>query len=60
MSDAVDNAELMLICVSLAYKESASELRKVACLLRNDSQQVPRLVQTAVSRPTTVTSRRLT
>ena len=36
MSDAVDNAELMLICVSLAYKESASELRNVACLLRND------------------------
>ena len=31
MSDAVDNAELMLICVSLAYKESASELRN--CLL---------------------------
>ena len=36
MSEAVDNAELMLICVSLAYKESASEWRKVACLLRND------------------------
>ena len=36
MSEAVDNAELMLICVSLAYKESASELRKAACQLRND------------------------
>ena len=35
MSDAVDNAELMLICVSLKYKESASELRNVPCLLRN-------------------------
>ena len=58
MSEAVDNAELMLICVSLAYKESASEWRKVACLLAptTDSEC---LVQTAVSRPTTVTSRRL-
>ena len=25
MSDAVDNAEVMLSCISLAYKESASE-----------------------------------
>ena len=25
MSDAVDNAEVMLFCISLAYKESASE-----------------------------------
>jgi hypothetical protein len=24
MSDAVDNAEVMLSCISLAYKESAS------------------------------------
>jgi hypothetical protein len=27
MSDAVDNAEVMLSCISLAYKESASKLR---------------------------------
>ena len=27
MSDAIDNAEVMLSCISLAYKESASELR---------------------------------
>jgi hypothetical protein len=26
MSDAVDNAEVMLSCISLAYKESASKL----------------------------------
>jgi F0F1-type ATP synthase gamma subunit len=25
MSDAVDNAEVMLSCISLAYKESASK-----------------------------------
>ena len=27
MSDAVDNAEVMLSCISLAYKESASKFR---------------------------------
>jgi hypothetical protein len=27
MSDAVDNAEVMLSCISLTYKESASKFR---------------------------------
>jgi hypothetical protein len=34
MSDAVDNAEVMLSCISLAYKESASKLRARAAVVR--------------------------
>ena len=32
MSDAIDNAEAMLSCISLAYKESASEQTSAAVL----------------------------
>jgi hypothetical protein len=39
MSDAVEGAEVMISCISLAYKESASELQfchPSACLLIQD------------------------
>ena len=55
MSAAVDNAELMLICVSLKYKESASELRNCVPAAQRLTQT---LLQIAVWRPTTGTSRR--
>ena len=56
MANAVDNAEVMLSCISLAYKESASELCSVVimrmmleyviCMLLHADDPVPSCVQT--------------
>ena len=68
MSDAVEGAEVMISCISLAYKESASEFcRPSACMLIQDKvccrisclsdAVMSRVSQTVGSRHNTGTSR---